>query len=1046
MERVGLAKFIRLVTFNMSAALHPGTRLGRYEIKSQIGAGGMGEVYRARDPRLGRDVAIKVLPGVFSSDVEKLTRFRQEARAASTLSHPYVAHIYEIGEADGYSFISMEYVEGETLRQTYAREPLQLSAALQVVAQTAAALAAAHQAGIVHRDIKPENIMLRHDGYVKVLDFGLAKLSEQSGSSLDRDASVKSLVKTNPGMLLGTVAYMSPEQARGLTVDARTDIWSLGVVLYEALAGRLPFAGVTGSDVLASILTADPEESARTGTEVPNELWRVVRKALHKDAGQRYQAATEMRADLQRIERRLEFETEMQRSADVAPPEPPDLTRRPDYSTTPSDTPLTPQPPTTHSGQSQNYPLEIAHVLFMDVVGYSRLPMSQQTKTLHQLVESIRRNREFQRAEANDQLIRLPTGDGVALAFFGSPEAPVRCALEVSLALRGYPEMKVRMGVHSGPVYRVSDINTNQNLAGGGINIAQRVMDCGDAGHILISRTVADVLDQLSGWKEKLHDLGKAEVKHGVRVHLFNLYTDEVGNPAAPEKLRSVQDLGEENGVAPPADGVRAESSGAKSGSASLDSSQSSPLSGRRKSRKAIDSLAVLPFVNVNSDPNADYLSDGITESIINSLSQLPKLRVVSRNTVFRYKGQEVNPQVIGQELGVRAVFTGRVRQLNERLLISTELVDVSNDAQLWGEQYNRTFSDIFEVQEEISREISEKLRLKLSGEQKKKLTKRHTDSAAAYQTYLKGRYYWNKRTLEGLQRGVEYFQQAIALDPNYALAHAGLADSYALLGAVEYGALPPSEAMQKGRAAAVRALQLDDALAEAHASLGYIKIFYWDWQEAEKEYRRAIELNPNYSTAHHWYGHYLTAMGRFDEALVELQRAQELDPLSLAISAGMGWHFYLTRQNKRAIGEYRKTLEMDPNFYMARFLLGLAYEQEAMYEEALAEYQLAGQLSGGSLAMRAAPAHAYAMLGRRDEAERVLAEIQRLSNHSYVSPYHVASIYTALGSLEQAFDWLRRACDNRSEGLLWLAVDPILDSLRNDPQFTDIKRRVGLA
>jgi len=1021
-------------------------RLGRYEIKSQIGAGGMGEVYRARDPRLGRDVAIKVLPAAFSSDGERLTRFKQEARAASTLSHPYVAHIYEIGEADGYSFISMEYVEGETLRQTCAREPMKVSEALHVVVQTAAALAAAHQAGIVHRDIKPENIMLRHDGYVKVLDFGLAKLSEQSGHSLDPEALAQSQFKTDPGVVLGTMTYMSPEQARGLAVDARTDIWSLGVVLYEALSGRAPFAGATGSDVIASILTAEPAESARSRTEVPDELWRVVRKALHKDVGQRYQTAAEMLADLQRVKQRLEFETELKRSADIAPPEPHGFTRQqPVTTTTAGDMPLPPELPTTYSGQSQSCALEIAHVLFMDVVGYSRLPMSQQTTVLRQLVESIRRNREFQRAEASNRLIRLPTGDGVALAFFDSPEAPVLCALEVSFALREHPEIKVRMGVHSGPVYRVSDINTNQNLAGGGINIAQRVMDCGDAGHILVSRAVADVLDQLSGWKEKLHDLGKAEVKHGVRVHLFNLYTDQVGNPEVPEKLRSAPD-NREGDVAAPSEGAAADSSATKSGTGSLNSSQSSPLSGKRRLRKTIDSLAVLPFVNVNSDPNADYLTDGITESVINSLSQLPKLRVVSRNTVFRYKGQEVNPQVIGLELGVRAVFTGRVRQLNERLIISTELVDVSNDAQLWGEQYNRTFSDIFEVQEEISREISEKLRLKLSGEQKKKLTKRHTDSAAAYQTYLKGRYYWNKRSLEGLQRGVEYFQQAIALDPNYALAHAGLADSYALLGAVEYGALPPSEAMQKGRAAAVRALQLDDALAEAHASLGYIKIFYWDWQEAEKEYRRAIELNPNYSTAHHWYGHYLTAMGRFSEALVELQRAQELDPLSLAISAGMGWHFYLTRQNKRAIEEYRKTLEMDPNFYMARFLLGLAYEQEAMYEEALAEYHLAEQLSGGSLAMRAAPAHAYAMLGRRDEAQRVLDEIQGLSSHSYVSPYHIASIYTALGSPEQAFDWLRRACDNRSEGLIWLAVDPILDSLRDDPQFADIKRRVGLA
>ncbi|MCA1604396.1 MAG: serine/threonine protein kinase, partial [Acidobacteria bacterium] len=372
----------------MSATLQPGTRLGRYEIKSQIGAGGMGEVYRARDPRLGRDVAIKVLPAAFSSDVERLTRFKQEARAASTLSHPYVAHIYEIGEADGYSFISMEYVEGETLRQTCAREPMKLSEALNVVVQTAAALAAAHQAGIVHRDIKPENIMLRHDGYVKVLDFGLAKLSEQSGHSLDPDTLAQSQFKTDPGVVLGTMTYMSPEQARGLAVDARTDIWSLGVVLYEVVSGRTPFAGATGSDVIASILTAEPAEAARSMAEVPDELWRVLRKALHKDTGQRYQTAAEMLADLQSVKRRLEFETELKRSADVpSPPEPPGFTRQqPGTTTTAGDISSPPELPAMHSGESQSCALEIAHVLFMDVVGYSRLPMSQQTTVLRQLV------------------------------------------------------------------------------------------------------------------------------------------------------------------------------------------------------------------------------------------------------------------------------------------------------------------------------------------------------------------------------------------------------------------------------------------------------------------------------------------------------------------------------------------------------------------------------------------------------------------------------------------------------------------------------------
>jgi TolB-like protein/Tfp pilus assembly protein PilF len=456
-------------------------------------------------------------------------------------------------------------------------------------------------------------------------------------------------------------------------------------------------------------------------------------------------------------------------------------------------------------------------------------------------------------------------------------------------------------------------------------------------------------------------------------------------------------------------------------------------------------SIAVLPFMNASSDAGMDYLSDGMTESIINSLSQLTSLRVMARSTVFRYKSREFDPQEIGNKLNVRAVLTGRVLQRGETLNIQTELVDVADGSQLWGEQYNLNFSDLFAVQEEIARVISEKLLSTLSGEQKKRLAKRYTESFEAYRTYLMGRFYWSKRTLEGLKKGVEYFQQAIDKDPNYALAYTGLADSYALLGSVEYSALPPSEAMPKARAAAIKALEVDDTLAEAHASVAYVHIFDWHWAEAERAYRRAIELNPNYATAHHWYAMYLGAMGRFDEALEEIELAQELDPLSLPINAGVGWYFFLTRQYHRAIEEYRKTLEMDPNFYMAHFLLGLAHAQESMFEEAIAEYQKAQTLSGGHPLMIAAPGHAYAALGQRDEAQGVLDQLAHLAKRRYVSPYYIAAIYTALGEKESAFEWLRTACDNRSEGLVWLKVDPLFDSLRADARFADLLHCVGL-
>ncbi|HEX8456054.1 MAG TPA: tetratricopeptide repeat protein [Pyrinomonadaceae bacterium] len=470
---------------------------------------------------------------------------------------------------------------------------------------------------------------------------------------------------------------------------------------------------------------------------------------------------------------------------------------------------------------------------------------------------------------------------------------------------------------------------------------------------------------------------------------------------------------------------------------------RASGTEGRERSEPL--SVAILPLSNAGGDASAEYLADGITESIINTLSQLPALRVLARSTVFRYKNLDVDPQSVGREWNVRAVLTGRLIQLGNNLVIRTELVDTADGCQLWGAQYDRSTSDLLSVQEEISRQISEKLRTKLSGAEEERLAKRPTTSTEAYQTYLKGRYHWNKRTQEGIEKGIEYFQQAIALDPFYALAYAGLADSYALLGAVEYAALPPVEAMQRAREATLKALEIDDTLAEAHASLAYLHIFDWNWTEAEREYLRSIELNPSYATAHHWYGHYLTAMGRQTEAVMQMRLARELDPLSLPVNSGMGWHYYLTRQYDEAIHEYRKTLELNENFYMAHFLLGMALEQTGRYDEALASYERAILLSGGSPAMRAAPGHVYALLGRREEARAVLSELHALSAQQFVSPYHLAVIHAALGEIDEAFDRLTRACDVQSEALIWFALDPMLDILRPDPRFARIMARIGL-
>ena len=459
--------------------------------------------------------------------------------------------------------------------------------------------------------------------------------------------------------------------------------------------------------------------------------------------------------------------------------------------------------------------------------------------------------------------------------------------------------------------------------------------------------------------------------------------------------------------------------------------------------RRAIDSLAVLPFVNAGADPNMEYLSDGITESIINNLSGLSTLRVMARNTVFRYKGKEVDVFDVRRELNVGAVLTGRVLQVGERLIIRAELVDADDGSQLWGAQYNRQLPDIFEVQEEIAQEISEKLRLKLTERERSILTRRYTENTEAYQAYLKGRYFWDKRTAEALNIAIEYFRQAIDVDQNYALAYAGLADCYAVLG--NFSFLTPDDSYPKAKTAAIKALEIDDGLAEAHASLAWVKAHYdWDWAGAERKFKRAIELNPAYAPAHYWYALFLSAMERHEEAVAEGRRAQEVEPLSIVPNAVLGWTLFFARRHAEAIEQLRATAEMEPNF-LFRWVLAGAYGQKGMHEEAITELSGAVNVPGNRALSLAMLAHGYAVARRHHEALAVLAELQEMGKQSYVAPFFVAIIYAALGDHARAFEWLERAYESRSWGLLWLKVDPSLDSLRADERFTSLLHRVGL-
>jgi eukaryotic-like serine/threonine-protein kinase len=775
------------------ATFEPGQRVGPYEILSLLGSGGMGEVYRARDTKLNREVALKVLPESAARKPDYFVRFQREAQSIAALNHPNIVTIYSVEGAGGIVFFTMELVQGKPLGDLIEKGGVSVARFLELAIPLADAVSAAHQKGVTHRDLKPANVMVTADGHVKVLDFGLAKLVEPSPLATDVTA-LPSGILTGEGHILGTVAYMSPEQAEGKPVDHRTDIFSLGVMLYELATGERPFTGDTSVLVLSSIIKDTPRAVTDLKPALPRDLSRIIRQCLVKDPEYRFQSAKDLRNEL----------------------------------------------------------------------------------------------RELQHENESDQLD---------------------------------PSRRVRTGA------------------------------------------------------------------------------------SAPVGL----------------------------------------MKRRRSTRLVpIDSLAVLPFVNVGADPNAEYLSDGITENLINSLSQLTKLRVVPRSTVFRYKGQDFDLQKIGRELTVRAVLTGRIVQRGDMSNIQIDLVDLVEDAQLWGRQFTRAFADLVAVQEEITTAVADKLRLRPTSDEQKRLTKRYTENPEAHQMYLKGQHYSNRRMGQTLQRAAEYFQQAIDKDPGYALAWGGLAACYAVYGV--YGAGSPREFAPRAKEAALRALRIDDTLAGAHTALGFIKLTHdWDWTGAAKEYQRAIELSPHDGTPHYRFGILLSAIGQTDDAIAEYQRAQELEPLSPIVNSLAGMGFYLARQHDRAIAELRECLELDPNFAQAYLYLAWAYEQQARYEEAVAELHKGLRLSGGDSGMTGSLGHAYAVAGRRGEAEKVLVELKTRSQQHYVAPLDIAVIHVGLGAKSPTFEWLDKAYEDRSTWLIILNVDPRFDSIRDDVRYHDLLRRMKI-
>ena len=788
-----------------------GQTISHYRIVEQLGAGGMGVVFKAQDSRLERAVALKFLPEQLAQQPQALERFRREARAASALNHPGICTIYDIGEQDGRAFIAMEFIDGETLRSHIHGKALPVEELLELGIQIAEALDAAHAEGIIHRDIKPANIFVTKRGRAKVLDFGLAKLVPKGVAIADADSGGDTSTSTSiAGIISGTPSYMSPEQVRGDALDARTDIFSLGLVLYEMATGRQAFGGGTGGAIIEAVLTRPPVSVRSINPEIPPALEAIIEKALHKDREQRYQHAADLLADLRRLKRNFD------------------------------------------SGRTD---------------------------------------------QAGDSASRLAST--------------------------------------AGPISSAS----------------QR-----------ISRATAQ----------------------------------QSGSFRAPRVA------------------------------------------------KTISSLAVLPFENVSRDPENDYLSDGITRSLINNLATVPKLRVMAQSTVFRYKGREIDPQAVGRELNVRAMLTGRVMQSGGSLRIGTELVDVATGSQIWGAQFDRKPGDIFVIQDEISSEIWGKLRLELTRAEKKRLVKRHTEDAEAYRLYLQGHHHWNRWTEEGFYKAIGYFQQAIQKDPSYALAYAGVADSYVLLGWNSY--LPPKDAFPKGKAAAMAALEIAPDLGEAHTDLATVLWLHdWQWPEAQREFQRSLELNPCYPTANHYYAECLMTMGRNAEALTRMKKSLELDPLSLIINVAIGWAHYHARQYDEAVAQLLRTVELDPNYPMTYWILGLIYRKTGRYDLAISAGEKGVNLSGGSPLMRAALAQTFATAGAADKAIQIVDELNGLTKQRYVAPHFFAGIYIGLGDLDRAIEYLEKSCAEHCHWLIYLHIDPSVDDLRSDPRFQDLLRRVGL-
>lgn len=827
-------------------SLSAGKKLGRYEIRSKIGEGGMGEVYLAEDTKLDRKVALKTLPADVAANKDRMRRFVQEAKAAAALNHPNIAHVYEIGEGQGTSFIAMEFVDGSTLRELIHGKQTSMVKLLRYLQHAAEGLAKAHGGGIVHRDLKPDNIMVTRDGHAKVLDFGLAKLVEPQTDSATSGSEIATAIlpqQSVSGLILGTAGYMSPEQAQGKTreIDQRSDIFSFGCILFEAITRQKAFDGRDTVDTLNRIIREPPPLIADFNANAPVDLQRIVRRCLAKDPDERYQTIKEVAIELKEVRREL----------------------------------------AGNAGVDTTVP---------------------------------------------------PLRSGAA-----SEAAAVSASIS-------------------------SQIGSAQSLAAG---IKQHKLAAFIVAALVMALLVGSII---GGWSY-----------------------------------------------------YRA-----------------------RNAQVAIESIAVLPFANQSGDTNVDYLSDGVTESIINSLAQLPNLKVIPRSSAFRYKGKDVDSIKAGNELGVRAVLTGRLLQRGDDLIVSAELTDVRDNKQLWGDRYQRKISDLLEVQNDLAKAIAANLRPTLAGADLGKLQRPSTHNPEAYQLYLKGQYFWQKFTPADHKKATDYFNQAVAVDPNFALAYVGLSETYGA--SATNGWISPREGYAKGMAMARRALELDDSIPETHMAYGALLMFYnLDMANAEREFKRVIDLNPNYEFGYELYSYLLMSMGRVDEGVRMAQRGLAVAPLSTVLSDDLANAYYLARRHDEAISQYQRSLELEPDHYGALVGMSSVYEAKGMHDEAIRALEKSNFLIGRTPAPLAMMGHAYATSGRKAEAQKILTELNEMSRQMYVSSYDLAILYVGLGDKEQALEQLAKAYEDRAGWIIYLKVEPIFDPIRSDPRFNDLIVRMKL-